>query len=224
MIKIDSVTKNQLKEVYKTKNVGIEGNILKLIDTEDDIEFKKYIKDCSEKDKDNRRKRLEVTKQVQNQNNELVKLNSENKNILLELQTTLTNVELSKQQIEIQNQELIDWKEDNQRLTTQLQEEMVKSEVARVEAEKSKESALNDLDILQKKTQTELIGTVVKVALIVILSVGIITTGMYCVALYNGKDTQIIGSTWSNMFGILLTNAFSIIGTIMGVKYASEKK
>jgi hypothetical protein len=26
------------------------------------------------------------------------------------------------------------------------------------------------------------------------------------------------------MFGILLTNAFSIVGTIMGVKYASENK
>jgi hypothetical protein len=62
------------------------------------------------------------------------------------------------------------------------------------------------------------------VALIVILSVGVITTGLYVVAMFTGKDTQIIGSTWSNMFGILLTNAFSIIGTIMGVKYASEKK
>jgi hypothetical protein len=37
------------------------------------------------------------------------------------------------------------------------------------------------------------------------------------------KDTAIIGSTWSNIVGILLTNAFSIVGTIMGVKYASEK-
>jgi len=36
------------------------------------------------------------------------------------------------------------------------------------------------------------------------------------------KETQIIGSTWSNMFGILLTNAFSIVGTIMGVKYAND--
>jgi hypothetical protein len=26
------------------------------------------------------------------------------------------------------------------------------------------------------------------------------------------------------MFGILLTNAFSIVGTIMGVKYATEKE
>jgi hypothetical protein len=39
----------------------------------------------------------------------------------------------------------------------------------------------------------------------------------------SGTDTQIIGSTWSNMFGILLTNAFSIVGTIMGVKYATDK-
>jgi hypothetical protein len=46
---------------------------------------------------------------------------------------------------------------------------------------------------------------------------------MYGLAIINDKETQIIGSTWSNMFGILLTNAFSIVGTIMGVKYASEK-
>jgi hypothetical protein len=65
---------------------------------------------------------------------------------------------------------------------------------------------------------------VVKVALIVIMGVGVITTGLYAIAIYTSKDTQIIGSTWSNMFGILLTNAFSIVGTIMGVKYATEKK
>jgi len=56
-----------------------------------------------------------------------------------------------------------------------------------------------------------------------IVGVGIITSLMYGVSLMVGSDTQIIGSTWSNMFGILLTNAFSIVGTIMGVKYASEK-
>jgi len=46
---------------------------------------------------------------------------------------------------------------------------------------------------------------------------------MYAWAMSSGTDTQIIGSTWSNMFGILLTNAFSIVGTIMGVKYATDK-
>ena len=38
------------------------------------------------------------------------------------------------------------------------------------------------------------------------------------------KYVEKIGSTWSNMLSILLTNAFSIVGTLMGVKYASENK
>ena len=104
------------------------------------------------------------------------------------------------------------------------EEEKRKAELSKLDADKAKDAALNDLDILQKKSQTALISTIVKVALIVILSVGVITTLMYSIAMITGKDTQIIGSTWSNMFGILLTNAFSIVGTIMGVKYASENK
>jgi hypothetical protein len=46
---------------------------------------------------------------------------------------------------------------------------------------------------------------------------------MYLFAILYGRETQIIGSTWSNLLGILLTNAFSIVGTIMGVKYATDK-
>ena len=96
--------------------------------------------------------------------------------------------------------------------------------IAKASAEEAKTSALNDLDILQKKSQTALISTIVKVALYVIVGVGIITSLMYTFALVINKDTQIIGSTWSNMLSILLTNAFSIVGTLMGVKYASENK
>ena len=98
------------------------------------------------------------------------------------------------------------------------------AELAKKFAEDAKDAALDDLEIVQKKSQFELMGTIVKVALYVIMGVGITTTLMYAIALTSGADTQIIGSTWSNMFGILLTNAFSIVGTIMGVKYASEKK
>jgi predicted RNase H-like nuclease (RuvC/YqgF family) len=224
MIKLNKETKKELIELLNSKNIALEGNIVKLFDTEGDVEFEKYLKTCSEKDKDNRKKRLEITRQVQQQNRDLTNLNSENEKIMVELQDTLKSVEDSKITFEVQNRELNEWKQDNLRLTEELKNEMVKSEQARIEAEKSKEIALNDLDLLQKKTQTELIGTIVRVALIVILSVGVITTGLYVVAMFTGKDTQIIGSTWSNMFGILLTNAFSIIGTIMGVKYASEKK
>ena len=94
----------------------------------------------------------------------------------------------------------------------------------RKEAEELRDAAVEDLDTLQKKSQFELIGTIVKVALWVIAGVGILTTTMYGIALMYNVDTQIIGSTWSNMFGILLTNAFSIVGTIMGVKYATDSK
>ena len=73
-----------------------------------------------------------------------------------------------------------------------------------------------------KKSQSELIKTIVKVALAVIIGVGVITTMLYWMAMVTGKDTQIIGSTWSNMFSLLLTNAFSIVGTIMGIKYATQ--
>jgi len=80
------------------------------------------------------------------------------------------------------------------------------------------------LDVLQKKKQFELIGIIVKIALFIILGVGACTTILYIYSLSIDRDTELIGNTWSNMFGILLTNAFSIIGTIMGVKYASKDK
>jgi len=224
MISFEKKTKDELIELFRTKNIGLEGNILKLLNDDEDENFKKYIETCIEKDKENRRKRLEITKQVQSKNNELTKLNSENERILSELQQSLKEVEDSKITYEVQNRELIAWKEDNERLTKDLQVEMSKSENARIDAEQAKTVALNDLDLLQKKTQTELIGKIVKVALFVVVGVGMVTTVLYITAMFTNKDTQIIGSTWSNMFGILLTNAFSIIGTIMGVKYASEKK
>jgi len=75
---------------------------------------------------------------------------------------------------------------------------------------------------MQKKTQFRLVQTIVRIALAIIIGVGICTTVLYIYSMAIDRDTDLIGNTWSNMFGILLTNAFSIIGTIMGVKYASK--
>jgi predicted RNase H-like nuclease (RuvC/YqgF family) len=199
----------------KKKNIYLEGNIIKIIES-DDEDFTQYLAEALAKDKENRKRRLDITKQIQGQNSELLKKREENENLMLELRETLAEMEESKSQIECQNTELIQWKEKNEIIGEELK-------VALEHAEKAKELAETDLDMLQKRTQFELIGTIVKVALYVIIGVGAVTTIMYSIALFAGKDTQIIGSTWSNMFGILLTNAFSIIGTIMGVKYASEK-
>jgi PAS domain S-box-containing protein len=109
-------------------------------------------------------------------------------------------------------------------LSKDLQIELDKSQQLKNAIEVEKNAALNDLDILMKKSQSELIKTIVVVALVVIVGVGVITTILYWMAMVTGKDTQIIGSTWSNMFSVLLTNAFSIVGTIMGIKYATQDK
>jgi methyl-accepting chemotaxis protein len=107
-------------------------------------------------------------------------------------------------------------------LTKNLQIELDNSQKLKNAIELEKDAALNDLDIIMKKSQGELIKIIVKVALAVIVGVGVVTTVLYWAAIITNQDTQIIGSTWSNMFSVLLTNAFSIVGTIMGIKYATQ--
>jgi PAS domain S-box-containing protein len=107
-------------------------------------------------------------------------------------------------------------------LTENLQIELHNSKELKNALEIERNAAVEDLDATLKKSQNELIKVIVKSALFVIMSVGFITTTMYSFAIFYGTDTQIIGSTWSNMFSVLLTNAFSIVGTIMGIKYATQ--
>ena len=223
MIKLDKNSEDNLIKLFESKNIGLEGNVIKLIESDNDS-FKDYLKKCTDKDKDSRRKRLEITKKIQLQNNELSDLNEQNQKMMEDLQSTLKETEEQKVKIEAQNGELIDWREENEKIQQELQKEMIKSETARIRAEEAKTNAINDLDILQKKNQTELISTIVRVALYIIVGVGIVTTGVYVFTLVMGKDTQVISAAWSNIFGILLTNAFSIVGTIMGIKYATENK
>jgi methyl-accepting chemotaxis protein len=107
-------------------------------------------------------------------------------------------------------------------LTTNLTIELENSQKLKHSIELEKNAALNDLDVVLKKSQNELIKIIVKCALAVIVGVGLVTTVLYWMAIVTNQDTQIIGSTWSNMFSVLLTNAFSIVGTIMGIKYATQ--
>ncbi len=193
MIKVTKHTRDLLLDIAKTKKVYLEGNILKVISSDDD-EFNEYIETCVEKDKESRRKRLAVTKDVQKKNQEL--------NSILE--------------------DLHKSKDEAERLKDEAEELRDEAEMAREKAELAKETAEADLSLLQQKTQTELMGNIVNVALFVIVGVGVITTLMYLVAIIVDVETQVIGSTWSNLTGILLTNAFSIVGTIMGVKHATS--
>jgi hypothetical protein len=188
-MKLTKETEQGFINLLEERGVQLEGNIVKLLEPQSDS-FKEYIENAIKADKEARRQRLKITRQVQQQNKDL-----ENKTILLEEKAA-----------------------ENESLMQEIKQALVK-------AEEAQKHALEDLDLLQRKTQFELIGNIVKVALWVIMAVGITTTILYIVALFakgSGPDTTLIGNTWSNLLGILLTNSFSIIGTIMGVKYASE--
>jgi hypothetical protein len=58
----------------------------------------KYIKESIEKDKENRRKRLEVTRQVQSQNKDLTTWKEENERVNKQLKIALEEAEISKQE------------------------------------------------------------------------------------------------------------------------------
>ncbi|KAB2643433.1 MAG: hypothetical protein DVB29_05745 [Verrucomicrobia bacterium] len=224
MLKFDVSLRKQLIELFNDRKIGLEGNILKVIDAEDDVEFSEYIVNCTERDQATRRKRLDMTKQIQQQNRDLSNSKESLESYQQELQQSLARMQ------EAMN-ETQEARNESEKLRIEAETAKEVAETARLEAEASREIAdnarkqvENDLDILQRRTQSELIGTIVKVSLFVIIGVGFITTGVYLLAMYSGKDTQVIASTWSNIVGILLTNAFSIVGTIMGIKYANSDK
>ena len=182
MITLNNEIEKQLIDLATEKNIFLEGNVAKLIVSQPNSDFGSYIQDCIGRDKENRKKRLQITKTIQQQ-----------------------------------NKELTEWKSHNEKLNKDLQSALETSE-------KAKQTAENDLDILQKKTQYELVGSIVKVALWIICGVGGITSILFAITLLFGIENKTVESSWSNMFSILLTNSFSIVGTIMGVKYASDKK
>ena len=222
MIKIDKKTRDQLLEMFKAKKISLEGNILKVIDPDGDVEFEAYIKESIEKDKDNRRKRLEITKQIQSKNTELVKSEKENERVNKQLKLALEEAEESNKAMLVSKHDAESALEDAQKAKIDAENARIEAEKARHEAEQAKNLAENDLELMQKKTQFELIGSIVKVALWVIMGVGGLVTAVYLIALFKGLNTDVIGSTWTNIVSILLTNSFSIVGTIMGVKYANQ--
>lgn len=181
MIRFSDDLKKELIQLAAEKEIFLEGNITKIIDTDGHEEFHSYIQSAINRDRENRKKRLEITKTIQEQ-----------------------------------NKALMEWKSHNEELNKELQ-------LALAESEKAKQLAENDLDVLQKKTQNELVGSIVKVALWIICGVGAITSILFALTLFTGLENKTVESSWSNMFSILLTNSFSIVGTIMGVKYANNK-
>jgi Fe2+ transport system protein B len=231
LIKIDKSTKEALLLLNSKNKISLEGNILKVIDSEDDPEFQEYLKESIEKDNKNRKKRLEITKQIQSKNKELLQGEKENERVNAELIAALEEAENAKKDAILAKEEAEVAREQAEVAREQAEVAREEAELARTEAEISKAEAINaknlaesDLEFMQKRSQFELIGSIVRVALWIIIGVGVATTLLYMGAIFFNKDTQIIGPAWSNLISILLTNAFSIVGTIMGVKYATDRE
>lgn len=172
-MKLSAETKKKFIALANEKGVRLEGNILKVLDADDD-EFKLYLDECLARDRDSRKKRLEITKRVQSQN------------------------------VELQNAQ-------------------AKLQISLEETENARKIVEQDLSILQKKTQFRLMHRIVNVALGVVVSVGVLVTAVYILSLIREKEMDHAGNVWASLMGILLTNSFSILGTIMGVKYASDQ-
>jgi len=165
-MKVTEEVKKMLLTFAKEKKIYLEGNILKVLTAEEkDKEFIEYLETCKVKDTDARKKRLQVTKQVQKQNKELVAKEKQNDTLMEELKVALEEAKRSEEE----------------------------AQALREEAEQGKEQALEDLELMQKKTQFELVGTIVRIALAVIVGVGIVTSVMYGIAIVSNYDTQIIG-------------------------------
>ena len=67
-IQLRKETIEALLELRKTKRVSLEGNILKIIDPGDHKEFAIYIDQAIADDKSKQKRRLDITKKIQNQN------------------------------------------------------------------------------------------------------------------------------------------------------------
>jgi hypothetical protein len=213
VIKFDDNTWAALIATASRKRVFISGNVLKLISDEGSPLYREYLDAAIARDKDKQRQRLVVSKKAQKEKRELEEAQLSNQALMAKLEEALGSATLSKEAAEVAQ--------------AAAEESREEAEVARSQAESARDEVERDLDFLQKRTQSRLMHNIVSSAIAVIAGVGVVTSALYFfVLVYEVESTQVsmLGNTWSSMFGILLTNSFSIIGTVMGVKYATEKQ
>ena len=99
MIQLNEETRKALLQLARETQVYPEGNILKLIDAADDSVFKAYIEKAMARDRQMRQRRLEVTKQVQIQNRDLIKFNEQVTALNADLMIALEEQKKAKEQV-----------------------------------------------------------------------------------------------------------------------------
>jgi len=116
MLSLPEQVKNALIEIARSTRVYLAGNILKLIDPGDHSDFRRYHEEAVLQDKNTRQRRLVITKQIQQQNRELIFQNEQNELLNQELKVAFAEQQKSKEQliatvekIEKQNKDLAEF-------------------------------------------------------------------------------------------------------------------
>lgn len=92
-LKLPSEVRQTLLQYADKLGLYMEGNLLKIIDAEGDEQFMEYLREAAERDMNIRSKRLRITKQIQEQNKNLVLLNEK-------LQQTISELEVARDKAE----------------------------------------------------------------------------------------------------------------------------
>lgn len=92
-IKLSPEIRQILLQYAQKLGLYMEGNLLKLIDADGDEQFINYLKEAADRDLSIRSKRLRITKQIQEQNKNLVLLNEK-------LQKTISELEVARDKAE----------------------------------------------------------------------------------------------------------------------------
>lgn len=202
-------SERELIRILKDRGVGIEGNILKIIET-DSPAFLAYVAEQKEEGRVAQKKRLQVNMDYQKQYKTLEEQAATNRTLSEDLQVALAEAQTAHEAAEKAKELAI--------------QSRVEEETAKNTALTAKKDAEEELNAMQKKNHMELVEMIVRIALFTILGSGLITSTLYGIALWTGRDTTLVGNVWGNLLGITITNAFSIIGTIVGVQYSKSDK
>ena len=99
MIRLNDETRKALIALAQETQVYPEGNFVKLLDPGDDEDFRAYIGKALARDRNMRQRRLEITKQIQIQNRDLIKYNEQVTVLNQDLTISLEEQKKAKEQV-----------------------------------------------------------------------------------------------------------------------------
>lgn len=110
-------------------------------------------------------------------------------------------------------------------LNKELASSKIELELALKESQEAKHTAENELDILQKKTETQSRSFVIKFSLVLIGSILTASSILYIIVVLvgNHQEASILGNLVATLFVAGLSSAFGQIAVILGLKESERK-